>query len=63
MPFMKLLCMCFMMYRLSVSDVQHKVKELGVLDPLLKHPQEVRHRIAGNFGKVDLPNWIKLAKF
>ena len=47
----------FFMHRLSASDMQHKVKELGVLDPLLKHPQEVRHRIAGNFGKVNFSNW------
>lgn len=45
------------MHRLSASDMQHKVKELGVLDPLLKRPQEVRHHIEGNFGKVNLPNW------
>ena len=46
----------FFMHRLSASDMQHKVKALGVLDPLLKHPQEVRHRIAGSFGKINMPN-------
>lgn len=29
--------------RLSTSDMQQKIKELGLLDPLLKYPQEVRY--------------------
>ena len=34
-----------LLHRLSASDMQHKIKELGLLDPLLKHPQEVRCQI------------------
>lgn len=35
-------CLYIFLYRLSASDMQQKIKELGLLDPLLKHPQEVR---------------------